>query len=175
VLLYVRATLLHDTLAARLWPAIDYSKEFKRYTRNAQARRRARGARQLRRRLREGLLTASDFKTWQTVSATANDLLFRLQRILAAPHDFEVVPLTIEKWAFIFITLIQFFARSAALALAGVILVLGYNVATGRAIALADSWQPVIASGLFLITIALLALLHVRLILFRLGDHSRER
>src|SRR5260221_3604439 len=31
VLSYVRATMFYDTLAARLWPEIDYFKEFKRY------------------------------------------------------------------------------------------------------------------------------------------------
>jgi ubiquinone biosynthesis protein len=174
VLLYVRATLLHDTLAARLYPAIDYFKEFKRYNRNAQKRRRARGTRRIRRRLREGLLTASDFMTFQTVATTANDLLFRLQRILAVPHDFAVVPLTIEKWVFVLITAIRFLAGSAALALAGVVLALSYNAATGQSLAIDASWQLVMTNGLFLIAIALLALLHVRLILFRLGDRGRE-
>jgi hypothetical protein len=174
VLLYARATLFHEALAARLWPAIDYAREFKRYRRGAHERMRARGARQLRRRLRDGLVTGSDFRTLQAAATTADDLLFRLQRILAAPYDFQVLPHTVEKWVTIIVTLVQFVARSAVLALAGMLLVGVYGWLTGRALSLDDVWQPVLGSGWYLAAVVLLALQSVRLILFRLGDRSRQ-
>src|SRR5262249_48723539 len=98
VLSYVRATMFYDTLAARLRPEIDYFKEFKHYRRDAQQRQRKRSMKRLRRRLRNGLLTASDYAVLEKAGSTAVDLLFRLQRLLAVPYDFAVITLTIEKW-----------------------------------------------------------------------------
>lgn len=174
VLLYVRATLYHDSLAARLWPAIDYTREFKRYRRNALKRRGALGAKQARRRLRAGLPSAADFSAWQAVSTTANDLIFRLQRILAVPHDFQVVPLSIEKGAFVLITAIRFLVQCAVLALAGVMLVSGANAVTNGELAPGDSWLTVIKSAPYLAAVGLLALLHTRNIWFRLGDRRQD-
>src|SRR5262249_7077579 len=69
VLMYVRATLFCDTLAARLHPRIDYFKEFRRYSADYQERRRRRGMKMFRRRLRRGLLTDQDFATAEKVVA----------------------------------------------------------------------------------------------------------
>ena len=73
VLMFVRATLLYDTLAARLWPKVDYFKEFARYTQDVSERRRKRGMKRLRRRLRTGLLTPDNFAMLEKTAATASD------------------------------------------------------------------------------------------------------
>src|SRR5437899_10906940 len=62
----------------------------------------------LRRRLRNGLLTDSDFVTLEKAGSTAIDLLFRLQRLMAVPYDFAVITLTIEKWVVTVVTLLKF-------------------------------------------------------------------
>ena len=101
-------------------------------------------------------------------------LLFRMQRILAVPHDFAVVPLTIEKWVFVLVTASRIILGSAALALAGVVLVLTYYAVTGQPFAVEHSWELVLTNRLYLAAVALLTLLQLRLILFRLGDRGRE-
>jgi len=128
----------------------------------------------MRRRLRKGLVSASDFRTLQSAATTANDLLFRMQRILAVPHDFAVLPLTIEKWVFVLVTASRIILGSAALALAGVVLVLTYYAVTGQPFAVEHSWELVLTNRLYLAAVALLTLLQLRLILFRLGDRGRE-
>ncbi len=172
VLSYVRATLFYDTLAARLWPKIDYLKEFKRYSRDVQKRRRKQSLKRLRRRLTGGLLTNSDFATLEKVGSTAVDLLFRLQRLLAVPYDFAVVALTVEKWVVTFVTVLKFAVYAALATGLGVALAIGLNVASGQGIMLTGSLQQVLASRLYQVAIVLLALRHVRLILFRLADKT---
>src|SRR5260221_4503546 len=174
VLSYVRATWFYDTLAARLWPEIDYFKEFKRYGQDAQKRQRQRSMKSLRRRLRNGLLTNSDFATLEKAGATALDLLFRLQRLLAVPYDFAVITLTIEKWVVTLGTLLKFVLGVTILTGLSLALVAGFRAATGQSVVVDDSLQQVFANRLYQIAIAVLALLNVRLILFRLADKTRK-
>lgn len=174
VLSYVRATLFYDTLAARLCPEIDYLKEFKRYRRDAQKRQRKKSMERWRRRLRNGLLTSADFATLEQVGSTATDLLFRLQRLLAVPYDFAVITLTIEKWVVTITTVLKFLVYVTILTGLGLVVFTGLQATTGQSIDLNDGLQQVITNRLYLIAVAVLAVLNIRIILFRLADKTRK-
>jgi predicted unusual protein kinase regulating ubiquinone biosynthesis (AarF/ABC1/UbiB family) len=174
VLSYVRATLFYDTLAARLWPEIDYFKEFKRYRRDAQKRQRKQSMKRMRRRLRDGLLTDRDFATLEKAGSTVIDLIFRLQRLMAVPYDFAVITLTIEKWVVTVVTVLKFAIYVTILTGLGLLVVIGFQAAAGQSVMLNDSLQLVFTNRLYQTAIAILALLNIRIILFRLADKTRK-
>jgi ubiquinone biosynthesis protein len=174
LLLYVRATLMFDTLAARLWPKVNYQKAFKSYADDFHERRRQRGMRQVRRRLRNGPLLDSDFGTLSQLATSAGDALFRLQRIFSAPYDFAVLPHTIEKWAYTFSTVVSFLVRSVLAALVVMAFMLAVQAASGQPLDTERTAVQTLVSPLTFAIVALLALLHARIILFRLADHKAE-
>ena len=81
----VRATLLYDTVAARLYPKINVFREFEKY--------RDEVARQTRRRIEACAIRQlirgpddSNFMKFQQISEVSNDILYRVQRYLSDPN-----------------------------------------------------------------------------------------
>lgn len=174
VLMYARATLLYDTLAARLWPRIDFYAEFERFARDASARGRKRGLKALDARVRGGL-NGGDFELLDQLSATGSGLLFRLQRLFAAPYDFTVVTFVVEKWSYVLISILRFALRGAAVSAAALLIALLYQAMAGQPLDAAAAWPQVAANRWYEAAIGLLALVQLRLILFRLNDRTRDR
>jgi len=174
VLLFVRATLLYDTLAARLWPSINYMKALRRYTRDFEQRQRKHGRKMLRQRLQHGLLTDAEVGALESLAATGSDLLFRLQRILNVPYDFAVIQLAIEKWVFAIMTVVQFIGRGLLVTIGGALIILGYAWLSGQPISLDTTTAQLMDSRLYWLCIVVLALLHIRILLFRLADKVRK-
>jgi ubiquinone biosynthesis protein len=172
-LMFTRASLLYDTMCARLDPKFDFYKEYKRFRKEAERRAKKRGQRALRERLRGGL-TGGDYQLMAQVLETGGDLLFRAQRLLNVPYDFAVLPYAVEKWTFAAMMLIRFLLRLGLLTVVGL----------GLAAAIAYfNQQPLLADTLFTQVInspvywilALIGFLqHIRLMLFRLGDKTRK-
>src|SRR5258708_27865696 len=75
VLMYARSTLLYDTLAARLYPRLNYFKEYEDFGRDASKKARKRVRRAIRKRLLNGP-SGSDFATLEKFSAAGHSLLF---------------------------------------------------------------------------------------------------
>jgi len=172
ILMYARATLLYDTLAARLWPQIDFYDEFQAFTRDAQQRVRKRSLKAIGARLRGGP-TGADFELLDTLASTGSGLLFRLQRLFAAPYDFTVVPFVVGKWVYLLLTVIRFSLRGLAVTALAALSVVALQVLTGQFIAPETALQQVLANPLYELLIWLLALAHVRMIVFRLSDRTR--
>lgn len=166
-LMFARASLLYDTMCARLDPQFDAYKEYKRFRAEARRKARKRARRALRQRLAKGL-TGADYLTMGQMLKTGNDLLFRAQRLLSAPYDFAVASFTIEKWTYIIMMGVRFLTRAVAVTLLGLVLalLLGQSLAIGL--------QTVLASPIYLTVIGLLLLQHIRLMMFRLGDKTRK-
>jgi ubiquinone biosynthesis protein len=172
-LMFARASLLYDTMCARLDPTFDFYKEYKRF--RAQARRKAKktAQRAIQERLSKGL-TGGDYMTMAQLLKTGGDLMFRAQRLLNVPYDFAIVPYTIEKWTFTFMTLIGFLVRVGVftgLCVAGVALWQTFN---RQAVDLTTVLQGVLTNGGYWIVITVLSLLHLRTLMFRLGDKTRK-
>jgi hypothetical protein len=135
ILMFARATLLYDTLAARLDPTINFYKEHERFAQkeSKKAKKRARRAipasagRPARRGLRD----------LEQAFTIGNDLLFRVS-LLSLPYDFAILPFLVEKRIFAAMMVIRFAVR------ASVVTALGVGVALGLA-ALNEQpsrWRP---------------------------------
>jgi ubiquinone biosynthesis protein len=167
-LMFTRATLLYDTMCARLDPKFDVYKEYKRYRAQIQRKARKRARRAIQERIAKGL-TGSDYWALSQILKTGGDLLFRAQRLMSSPYDFAVASFTIEKWSHIVMMSVRFLTQAAVVTVIGLViaLLLGQPLAP-------NLWQPVVTSPLYLIVIVLLLLQHTRLIMFRLGDKTRK-
>ncbi len=168
-----RATLLYDTLCARLDPDFNFYKEYKRFRKEAQRKARRRGRKAMRERLRKGL-SASDYQTLGELAKTGGDLLFRAQRLLNVPYDFAVLPYTVEKWTFTAIMLIRFFIRAVLVTVLGVGVAAAVRLANEQAIVLSELVQQVITHPVYALVMVVLVLMHIRLIMFRLNDKVRK-
>ncbi len=166
-LMFARASLLYDTMCARLDPHFDSYKEYKKFRTEARRKARKRARRAIRERLQKGL-TGGDYITMSQMLKTGNDLLFRAQRLLSTPYDFAVASFTIEKWTYIVMMGVRFLTRAVAITLLGLglMLLLGQTLATG--------FQTMMASPIYLTVIGILLLQHIRLMMFRLGDKTRK-
>jgi hypothetical protein len=169
LLMYSRASLLYDTLAARLWPRIDYFKEQTRLSGGNQRKVRRRFRRALRKRLREGI-TDADFLALNQLSTTGSTLLYRLRRLFAGPYDFAIPSFTIEKKVFIWLMILRFALRIGLFIAVAVGVAVGMHAAMGDPMPLENGVRQVVISRWFQIGVALLALIHVRLIWYRLRE-----
>jgi ubiquinone biosynthesis protein len=174
ILMYARATLLYDTLAARLWPQVDFYQEYQTFARDVQARARKRGLKAMGARLRGGL-SGADFATLDTLASTGSSLLFRLQRLFAAPYDFTVVTFVVEKWIYVLMTVIRFVLRGLAVTVAALLVAVVLQAMAAQAVTPTDALQQVLASRWYQVVIGLLVLVHLRMILFRLSDRTRKQ
>jgi predicted unusual protein kinase regulating ubiquinone biosynthesis (AarF/ABC1/UbiB family) len=172
-LMFTRASLLYDTMCARLDPKFDFYKEYKRFSKAAQKKARKRGRRELNERLRTGL-TGSDYQAMGQVIKTGSDLLFRAQRLLNVPYDFAVVPYTIEKWTFTAMMVIRFAIRAVILMVLAMLIVAGISRFNQQPITLDATFTQAITAPVFIAVLVILLLQHIRLIMFRLGDKTRK-
>ncbi|MFN8372173.1 MAG: AarF/ABC1/UbiB kinase family protein [Anaerolineae bacterium] len=172
-LMFTRASLLYDTMSARLDPEFNAYDEYKRFRRHAERKAKKRGVLALRRRLREGL-TGGDFLALGVMGKTWGDFMFRAQRLLSTPYDFAIVPYTIEKWTFTFMTIIGFVLRAGLVTAAGVGVVAAVQAAQQQPFELNAALQSVASSGVYVFIMVVLALLHLRVLMFRLNDKTHQ-
>jgi predicted unusual protein kinase regulating ubiquinone biosynthesis (AarF/ABC1/UbiB family) len=172
LLIYSRATLLYDTICARLDPSFNYNREYSRYGRDATRRARKRVRRGMRRRLQKGL-TDSDYATLEAIGQTANEGLYRLRRLFTTPSDFLQLPYAIEKSVFSVMTFLKFLVRGAVLTAALAVASLGLHSLLGQPIEPADALAGVLTNPWYQLILIALAGLHLRLIFFRMADKTR--
>jgi ubiquinone biosynthesis protein len=173
LLMYARSTLLYDTLAARLDPSINFFKVGMRYFKWAKRRKQKRGRQAMRRMARRGLLKSIDFEQIEQTATTFNSLLFRLQRLFSAPYDFTVLPFVIEKWIFVAMMVIRVFTQGLAVTALAAGIAIASDLLQGRQIAITETLRQVIQNPVYLIVLAALAILHIRLIGFRLEQKTQ--
>jgi predicted unusual protein kinase regulating ubiquinone biosynthesis (AarF/ABC1/UbiB family) len=172
LLIYARATLLYDTICARLDPSFNYPREYRRYGADATRKASRRVKRAIRRRLDRGL-TNSDYAGLEAVAATANEGLYRLRRLFTAPHDFLELPYAIEKGVYTFMTILKFGVRWLLLTGALTIASLAVHAISGESIDPSTALQGVLSNRWYQIAVLVLGAIHVRLILFRMADKTR--
>jgi len=173
LLMYARSTLLYDTLAARLDPTINYYKEAARYFRWAKRRSQKRGKKALRRLLRGGL-DSIDFQQVERTMNTVNGLVFRLRRLLSVPYDFAILPFLVEKWIYAAMMVIRFFVRSVLITGLAVGVDVVSKMAQEQNVLISESLEHVIQSPIYQIIIVFLAIIHIRLIWFRLTQKTQK-
>jgi hypothetical protein len=173
LLMYTRSTLLYDTLAARLDPSINFYKVGMRYFKWAKRRKHKRGRQALRRMAQRGLLKSIDFEQIEQTATTFSSLLFRLQRLFSAPYDFTVLPFVIEKWIFVAMMVIRFFTQGLVVTGLAIGIGLAADWLPGRPIVVAETVRQVSEYPVYWVVIAALAIVHIRLILFRLEQKTQ--
>jgi len=173
VLMFARATLLYDTLAARLNPKINFYREYQRFGIDAQKQARKRVIKATQRRLAYGF-SGTDVEAMANLSRTGNDLLYRVQRLFAAPYDFTMVSYGIEKWVFTLIMLIRLAVRIMLLTVAGMAVGMIGLWLNAEPVKLDLIFNQTLNNHLFRLGVVILVLVHLRLLWFRLGDRARQ-
>ena len=172
MLIYSRATLLYDTICARLDPTFNYNREYKRYAADAMHKSRKRVQRAVQRRLEHGP-TDSDYASLEALASTANEGLYRLRRLFTAPYDFLQLPYAIEKWVFTVMLLVQLAVR-ATLVTAGITgVLLGVSYLLGSPLDAATALGAVVTNPWYRLALLALVVVHLRLVLFRMADKTR--
>lgn len=173
ILMYARATLLYDTLAARLYPRIDYYKEYQKFAGDAAGQVRKLSRKAMRARRGRGL-TGEDFAAFDRLASAGSGLLYRLQRLSVAPYDFTMVTFGIEKWVFVTMSVLRWTMQAATLTVMVVLLGIALQWLAGQA---PDAWGALLwvaGNRVYQAALVVLALLHLRLILFRMRDMGRK-
>jgi ubiquinone biosynthesis protein len=162
-----RATLLYDTLALRLDRSIDIWKENRAFAKDEARPARKRVRRGLRRRLRRGPLDR-DYPRIEAAVETGQLLFERVNRFLDSPERNFIF--MVEKSVFTVITVIKTAALVALLT--GAESALAYATARleGQAAMLSRALLDVTSSNTYRITIAIILVLAIRRVMFRLKD-----
>ena len=172
LLIYSRATLLYDTICARLDPTFNYYREYNRYGTDAIHKARRRVRRAVRRRLDRGL-TDSDYASLETLASTASEALYRVRRLFTAPYDFLQLPYAIEKWVFTAMTVVKFAVRATLVTAAFTGVALAMSVLTGNPMDPGGALGAAVTNLWYQLAILALVVVHLRLVLFRMADKTR--
>jgi ubiquinone biosynthesis protein len=168
VLRLIRSCLLHDTTAARIYPRIDHTQEYQRFSRFRASAARQRMEDRLREQLTQGLDTRL-YLQMETVADTGDRLFRQLQRYLSSPvMKFNAVLGKSVYSLAIFVRLLSHIVIATGLAMGIQFLVerVGGRPWTGFNLGL----QLTITNPAFQIILLFLILLNFRTMLFRLGD-----
>ena len=160
----VRATLLYDTIAARLDKNTIFYEEFRRYEKFAGKKARKRIKTSVKTRLKKGLTPTDYLKLEQTVDLF-NRATYRIQHILDAPPlRFSYM---INKWVFAILVALQ--AVTISSIITGLILAFT-SMTISQEMSLPDSLQQIVSNGWYQLLILIIILLSIRRILFRFND-----
>lgn len=163
----LRSSLLYDTLAARLDPDIDRFERLRSYLRDSARRSRRRFRHSLRRQWEQGLDDRA-FLTLSRMLDVGQRLRFSLQRLSSIP-SLNLLPI-VDKPFFVLGALIALAGRVLLITLLAALVDVILRAPVDISLAPGEIAMKVIHNPLYLILVALLALLSVRRILYRLND-----
>ena len=172
MIMFARATLLYDTLAARLNPTINFYKEYERFAKQMRKKEAKKARKAFMRGLDKGF-NGSIIQTVRQVAETGNELMFRAQRLMSVPYDFAVVPYVVEKWIFIVMQAIRLVLRVLVVTALGVGVGAINELARNEPIVWEQHFNAVITSPVYATIILLLSLLSLRIMMFRLSEKTR--
>jgi hypothetical protein len=173
MIMFARATLLYDTLAARLDPTINFYKEHGRFAKRMSKKANKKAQKSFIRGMSKGF-DGSILETVKQVAETGSELMFRAQRLMSVPYDFAVVPYTVEKWIFILMQVVYWLVRVLVITAIGTIVVAAIQLLQSQTIQWDQNLHMVLNSPVYLIVLLLVTLLSVRVIMFRLGEKIRR-
>lgn len=172
VLLFVRATLLYDTLALRLSPQLNLFAEFQTYAKNLQKQSQKRILKHMKKRLEHGF-QAQDFETLERLLETGNSALHRLHRVLALPYDFGVAPFAIEKGIFMVQIFLRFVRICVILTAAGLLLNMLPQLSVTEELDPGTLLRDFFTSPWYIVCVLIVAFFYFRRLNFRLQDKVR--
>ncbi len=166
----IRATLLYDTLAARLDNQIDLGKQYRAFMKDAGDKARKRLRRKIRMRFERGF-TASDFGKLERVLKMSDRALFLAERVMNL-RTFNYGAL-LGKFVSTFISLISLAIQMTILT--GTILLVAYvlQIASGASdFSFSDTVGLVVTNPWYLGGLAIVTLINIRRMLFRISDEE---
>ena len=164
----IRATLLYDTLAARLDNDIDVGKQYRSFMKDAGDDARLRIQKRIRKRLERGL-TEADYLTIEQLMKMGDQAIFQGQRLLNL-RTFNYAALVGKFVSTVMLTLSLFFQILGITAVI-VLVVFGYQtIRFGPDVSALITFNQVVTNGWYQLFLILLILISIRRILFRLSD-----
>lgn len=168
VLHFVRATLLYDTVAARLDKKIVFYNEFRRYERFAGKKIRERAKKKFKRSLFQGIDPTIYLRASRLMD-TGNRMFFRLQRFIEAPPLRFIYSL--NKGIYVAHTILHTIINVVLGTLLITLLIAAYNaIVNGNDFDFRQSFESVYNHRYYLIFLVVMAIFGLRKILFRLND-----
>lgn len=173
----IRATLLYDTVAARLYSGMDSFREHRKYNKSAGRRARRRVKKSLFRRLAGGL-RGTDYQRIEQLADIGDRMIYITQRFMNAP-PFRYTMLT-AKSVYAVMNIIKTFTTIAAAALTASLVAVAYNLIFTPGYGLM-SVEPlavvkgVLSSNLFIAFVLFVTYLNLRRTRFRLHDKEIHR
>lgn len=173
----IRATLLYDTVAARLYNNLDTFREHRRYNKSAAKRARERVRKGFFTRLTGGL-KPTDYQRIEQLIDMGDRLMYLTQRFLdTSPYRYTML---IEKSVYVFLNLLGALVTIALAAILVAALMVAYSIAftPGFNLMTADLWATFMSalSNRFFIMFASMTLyLNLRRIHYRLRDKEIHR
>lgn len=165
----IRSTLLYDTLAARLWGELDVYREYRQYRKLMAAAARQRFRKRLRRLWKKGI-DDRVFLRWEELVDLGNRVTYHLQRTLDSPtYRFTFLA---GKAVFAISSAVHWLVLSLTAGGIGVAGLALSKVAAGEPLDPAGTLAAVAGSPWYLGLVGLLAVVNVRRVLFRFGDHD---
>jgi predicted unusual protein kinase regulating ubiquinone biosynthesis (AarF/ABC1/UbiB family) len=165
----IRATLLYDTVAARISKDVDRFEEyirFKRY-RDKQAKKRVQES--FRNQTRRGL-DDSVFLWAEDVAKASEKLMYRTRTMLDSPvFSFSSL---IGKWFYAVSLVIKLIGRLALVTSLGAVVVAGVQLIAGEAIGPLEIIRTLLYNRVYQVVIAIIIITNARHILFRLSDQD---
>ena len=165
----LRATLLYDTLAARLDNKIVFYDEFRRYEKFAAKRARRRFNRGLRRTFRSGIDDRYYLRLEQIID-TANRAMFRLQSFL------NIQPLRylsmVSKSIFVIMAVMKLIGFTILITGLPIIVVAGIKFITGQEINFLDIFTQVVSNRWYQCLFVIAMIVNIRQIFYRLSDRD---
>jgi len=163
----VRATLLYDTVAARIDSQVDRFVQYNKFLRFREQQARKRFRKNVGRRVKRGL-DDTVYLRLDELAKTSDILMNRAQTMLSSPVlNFGSL---VGKWVFTLSTVIKLLGRIFLVTALAAVILAGVRFAGGNDISITNLLLEVITNTAYLLIVVVLVVANARLILFRLGD-----
>jgi predicted unusual protein kinase regulating ubiquinone biosynthesis (AarF/ABC1/UbiB family) len=163
----VRATLLYDTIAARIDSQVDRFEQYSQFLRFREQQARKRFRKRNQKRAKRGMDDTA-FLRLEEVAKTSEILMNRAQTLLSSPVlNFGSL---VGKWVFTLSTVIKLLGRIFFVTAFTAVILGGMQFASGNEINITSLLFDVMTNTAYLIIITVLVFANARHILFRFGD-----
>jgi predicted unusual protein kinase regulating ubiquinone biosynthesis (AarF/ABC1/UbiB family) len=165
----IRATLLYDTVAVRIYKDIDRFEEYLRFKKFREQQAKIRIIKKVKDQFNRGLDDAI-FLQLEDIAKTSGKLMYHAQGVLSSPmFNFSSL---VGKWVFTISMLIKIISQLFLLSLFGMFIIAGIHFISGQSLQLMDVLDVLISNRVFQVVAVIFVVTNIRQILFRLRDQE---
>ncbi|MFZ0546946.1 MAG: AarF/ABC1/UbiB kinase family protein [Candidatus Promineifilaceae bacterium] len=169
----IRATLLYDTLAARLDHDIDVGRHYRRFMKDAGREARRRLSKGVQTRLERGF-TERDYVRMERMLKMGDQMFFQAQRLLNL-RQFNYAALVGKFVSSILLTLSGFLQAVIFTVIVILLVTIWQTVVGGTIPPLQETFRQVVTGPIYQLSLLFLSVIGIRRILFRLRDKEVTR